>query len=281
MTNVFGWNMTENTEEIDGAVFLTRTLSEEQNAALDRLVENNTKINVQAQLPLPLRIAKGIACFGFWIILLSILKADVSLAEGYRNAPGFYWAIPVCLVVWLTLFFVGRHRLKRLAADPALQEHIDIAENLTNMAREALGIPDDAKSIDVWAERYVIKDGEAKHKEFGMTNYLNLDVFIFYEDGNLCLADLRQRLDIPLRSVHSMRLEKKRKSFPEWHKEESYDDPKFKPFKLTTNQFDHIFSRYYRVEISDAKGEFYLLIPEFDGETFTEITQIRPEMEEN
>ena len=45
MTNVYGWNMTENAEEIDGAVFQTRTLSEEENAALDRLVENNTKIN--------------------------------------------------------------------------------------------------------------------------------------------------------------------------------------------------------------------------------------------
>ncbi len=282
MRNVFGYDVTkgQEAENVDGAVFVTRTLSDEQNAALDRLAENNTKILIQSQLPLPLRIMKGIACFGFWILLLSIIKADVSLAEGYRNAPVLYWAVPVCLAVWLTLFFAGRQRLKRLAADPSLQEHIDIAENLTQMARGVLGIPDDAKSIDVLAERYVLKDGEAKHKDFGMTNFLNLDLFIFYEDGNLCLSDLRQRIDIPLRSVHSMRLEKKRKSFPDWHKDESHDDPKYKPYKITTNQYG-LFSKYYRVEISDAKGEFCLLIPEFDGETFTEITHIRPEMEEN
>ncbi len=279
MTNVFGWNMAkgEKVGNVDGAVFVTRTLSDEQNAALDRLAENNTNILVQGQLPLPLRIVKGIALFGFWIILLSILKADVSLAQGYRNAPGLYWAVPICLAVWLILFLIGRQRMKRLAADPSLQEHIDIAENLTQMARGVLGIPEDAQSIDVLAERYVLKNGEVVHKDFNMTNYLNLDLFIFYEDGNLCLADLRQRMDIPLHSIRSMRLEKKRKSFPEWHKDEPSNSPKYKPYKITANQYGHVFSKYYRVEISDAKGEFYLLIPEYDAEIFTEITHIRPD----
>ncbi len=282
MTNLFGWNMTkgQNVGNVDGAVFLTRTLSDEQNAALDSFQNSNEDFVKKSKLPLPLRIVQGICLFGWWIILIGILKADVSFAEGYRNAPGLYWALPICFVLWLVLFMLGKYCQKQLAQDDALKEHFENAESLTQMARNALGIPEDAQNIDVLAERYVLKDGEIKHKDFNMTNFLNLDLFIFYEDGNLCLADLRQRLDIPLRSLHTMRLEKKKKSFPEWHKSEPSNAPKYKPFKIAVNQYGHVFSRYYRVDISDVKGEFYLLIPEYDGDVFTEVTHIHPETRE-
>lgn len=49
----------------------------------------------------------------------------------------------------------------------------------------------------------------------------------------------------------------------------------YMPYNISSNQTGQYSARYYRVEIADPKGEFYLLIPEYDGGIFMELANLR------
>ncbi len=279
MTNFFGLNITKGQEgtELDGAAFQTAAAPPELEAEFTRLQTQDEQFKKQAALPMPLSILKFLCWFGWVIILASILKSDVSLAEGYHNAPAVFWICAICFIVWLILFLYGKKRMKKVEKTPDLAEHFQDSDELIARLRQSLGIPFAAKEIDVLAERYVMHDGKPKHKSSGMVDYINLNMSAYTEKGNLCLADIHQRWEIPLTSIRSMTLVKKRVSFPEWHKDEPIGSAKYKPYKVTNNNYGHYFAHYYRIEIRDIRGDFYLLIPNFDGEVFTELTHIKPE----
>ena len=93
----------------------------------------------------------------------------------------------------------------------------------------------------------------------------------------LCIANMTERWDIPLSSFSRAVLVNKRPNLPAWNKPEPYTDEKYKRYKITTNNFGHYFSRYYRIDIDDGRGKFYLLVPEYDGGTFMELAGIHPE----
>ncbi len=278
MLNFYGVNVTKGQERegFAGDVFLTNVLTAEQEAELDAYLQATESLENRARLPLPLRIVKGVSWVIWIILLICIFGADVSFAQSYQNAPGFYWAGGICFVVWLTLYLLERRRMKQVASDPTTEAHFKNAETVAKTAMQILEIPDDAESMDVLADCYTLKDGVAKHKDCGLTQYQNFDQFVYVQHGCLCFSNLRQVWEIPLSSFRSMHLEKKRISFPEWHKQEGTNSDKYKPYKITPSQ-NGFFCKYYRIEISDVKGNFFLLLPEFEGELFSKLTHIHPD----
>ena len=280
MTNLFGVNITENKENavIDGEVFCTDQISSEQEAQIESILETEQELEKQSSLPFPFPLLKTLCQIGWMILTLGIIKAwgdGTSFSQGYQNAPGLYLACLICFVLWLILQIISMFRRKCTEATPTYQRNDENAELLLQNIKEKLGIPADAESIDVLAERCVMKDGKPKRKDIELTQYVNLSMFAYIKEDQLCLADASSVWEIPLSSLRSMELVKKRVSFPDWTKSEPYDSKTYKPYKVTTNQFGHYFSRYYRVEISDVRGEFYLLIPEYDGVTFKDIAKMR------
>ncbi|MBQ8010986.1 MAG: hypothetical protein IJ265_05495 [Oscillospiraceae bacterium] len=275
--NFFGVNIEQEDDKPDCAAFQTAEIPPELESEMMRMQTESESFLKKADLPLPLIIVKIICWFGWFVVLIGTLKSDVSFMEGYRNAPVLHWIGVVCFILWLGLFLYGRNRMKQMNKSTELAEHIQDSEKLFSDLRQALGVPEDALEMDVLGERYVLKDGKPHHKDAGLTKYLNISMAAFVRDGNLCLADTMQRWEIPLSSIRSMTLIKKRISFPEWHKDEPFNSPKYKPYKITSNSYGHFFSYYYRIEIRDTRGDFHLLIPHFDGEVFTELTHIRPE----
>ncbi len=259
------------------ATFLTAEIPPELESEMLRMQTESESLLKKAGLPLPLTIMKFICWFGWLVVLLGTLKSDVSFIEGYRNAPALHWGGVICFFLWLGLFLYGRKRMKQIDKSTDLAEHVQDTEKLFSGLRQALGVPEDAREMDVLGERYVLKDGKPRHKDAGLTQYLNFSMAAFVHNSSLCLADTVQRWEIPLSSLRSMTLVKKRVSFPEWHKDEPFNSKKYKPYKITSNSYGHFFSYYYRIEIRDIRGDFCLLIPHFDGEVFTELTHIRPE----
>ncbi len=277
MTNFFGMNIEQEDDRPDCAAFLTAEIPPELESQMMQMQTESETFLKKADLPLPLTIVRIVCWFGWIVVLLGILKSDVSFMEGYHNAPALHWGGVACFLLWLSLFLYRRKRMKQIDKSSDLAAHIQESENLFFELRESLGVPKDALEMDVLGERYVIKNGKPRHKDAGLTQYLNINMAAFLHDNNLCLADTMQRWEIPLSSIRSMTLVKKRVSFPEWHKDEPFNSPKYKPYKITSNSYGHFFSYYYRIEIRDIRGDFYLLIPHFDGEVFTELTHIRPE----
>lgn len=279
MTNFFGFNVTKGQEsdEMDSIVFVTRTVSAEESEKLAQFQQENEQLEKKASLPVGLRVLKGICWFVWLIVLLGILKSDVSFVQGYRNAPILHWVCGFCFIIWLALVIYGRVLMKQTVNTAEFSEHMAHADKLAQDVRRALDVPENAESIDILAEQYIMKNGEPKHRDSGLVAYINYDMFIFERNGNLCLADTEHIWEIPLSSLSSMTLEKKRYSYPEWHKSEPPSSKKYKPYKITTNSYGHYFSRCYRIIISDVRGEFYLLIPEYDGELFTSVTHLHTE----
>ena len=279
MTNLFGLNITDNKDNtvLDGEVFCTDRISADQEAEIGSFLEEGKQLEKQSSLPLPLSVVKGICLFTWVITLIGTLNAladGTSLSQGHKNAPVLDWVGIICFVIWLALQIVSLLRRKKTEATPEYQQSDENAEKLLQSIRETLGIPDDARKIDVLAERYVMKDGKPKRKAVGLTEFDNIPMFTYIKEGRLCLADTSSVWEIPLSSLRSVELIKKRASFPDWTKPESYDSKTYKPYKITTNQFGY-FAKYYRVEISDLRGEYFLLIPEYDGAAFADITEMR------
>ena len=282
MTNLFGINTSDHIEppKLDVEVFRTKRISEEQDAEIESVLENEEKLEKQSSLPFPLSLIKILCQIGWMILSIGLIKAwgsGTSLLQSFHNAPGIYLALPICFAIWFILQVISMRQRKKTIESSAFQKHNENANQLLQKMKDILGIPADAQSIDILAERYTIKDGNVKHKDMGMTGYDNLSIFIYTENNYLYLADVSSVWEIPLSSFRSIQLMNKRASFPDWTKQESYDSKTYKPYKITTNQFGHYFARYYRIEISDIKGEFYLLIPEYDGEIFMKLTGMYPD----
>ena len=274
MTNFFGYNITDNkaNTNIDGEIFATNTIPAEQNAEIKQFLEKEEDFEKKRDLPLSLDIIKSI-CFIVWITVLTGLISARSFAEGYRNAPVLSWIGLMCFIVWLPLFCVGKARRNRTEkAD--VEQHIEKFDDLLHKVKQSFGVPQDADCIDVFAEYYIIKNGKPKHKSCGMVDFINLQMFAFVRGGNLCLANMEQLWEIPLSSFRSITLAKKITSLPYWNKSEPINSEKYKPYKIKRNQLGQYFVRYYRIEIVDLKGEFYLLIPEYDGEIFMKLTKL-------
>ncbi len=280
MTNFFGFNVTKGQEsdKMDCISFVTRTISDEESERIAQYRQDNDRLEKKAELPTALGVLKGLCWVAWLIILFGILESDVGLIQGYNNAPLLHWIGFLCFVTWLALLIYGKMRVKRTVQTTEFDQHVRQINQFAQEAMQTLDIPENAESIDVLAERYVMKKGVPKHRDSGLVPYVNFDLFIFVQDGSLCLADLENVWEIPLSSLRSMTLEKKRYGYPEWHKSEPPSSKMYKPYKITTNNYGHYFSRCYRIEIRDIRGEFYLLIPEYDGEIFTNVTHLRPEV---
>ena len=276
MTNFFGINVTENigNVKIDGDVFATNSISAEQQMELEQALKTDEDLNYKSAHLRQLRSMKLI-CLIIWIMAFIGLLSERSFAKGYRNAPFFNLMGLMCFIVWLSLFRVGKTR-KNEAEKAAAEYHIEKGEALWHNVEQSFGIPKDADRIDVFVEYYSVKNGKLKRKSyFEPGEFLNLPMYAFAREGNLCFANMQQLWEIPLSSFRSITMDEKMTILPYWNKSEPIHSEKYKPYKIRRNKLGQNFVRYYRVEIVDSKGEFYLLIPEYDGEIFMRLTDLR------
>ena len=137
--------------------------------SLESAFENANQTLKKAQLPFWLRIAQYLCGICGLIIALGILKADdVTLSEGYQNAPGLYWAAGVCLAIWLILWIWGKHKEKAVLSTDESNQILSRFEGVNEASYGELGVPGDAKVVDVLSFFYKVKDGEMKVHEKGL-----------------------------------------------------------------------------------------------------------------
>ncbi|MDY6181698.1 MAG: hypothetical protein SPI15_12755 [Candidatus Faecousia sp.] len=91
-------------EQINGKEFLIQLPSATLSQSLDTSTDQVNQIIKTSKLPLPFRIFQFICGICALLIASGILRADVSLEEGYQNAPWLFWAGGICAAVWLVLW---------------------------------------------------------------------------------------------------------------------------------------------------------------------------------
>ena len=150
-------------------------------------------------------------------------------------------------------------------------------DKLTLQAKQELHIPENALDMDLLMCAYKMKGDELKRVDWGLTSHLNQEFFVWTEKNMFCLGLLDKVWEIPLDSFQSATLSKEKASFTQWHKDKPPTDKLYKPYKITVNNYEHIFCKYYIVKIEDVRGEFVLLVPVFEWDIFSELTGVKPE----
>ncbi len=286
MTNFFGIDMTEGRGQpkTKNAPFITRTLPPDLEAQLDAMQERELALEAEIASKrsggCALIMIRSFALMVWLCIIFMALQSDFGVVEDYHEVPGLYWTGAAAFLVWLGLFLFERLRPKSDAeTDIRLADYVEDSNALRLKLHEALGTPEEVGQLDVLGEAYVIKNGVPKHRNLGVDDYRNLDMTVFVRDGSLCLVNLPMLWEIPLASIRRMMLVKKRVGFSGWNKPQAFDSPEYRPYKIAQFSTGQYLSTYYRVEIEDVRGSFYLMIPKHDGGVFTELTGIRPEQE--
>lgn len=280
MFNLYGVDVTkkpgdegaESGGEIAGKALIRRRVSPATELRIEEAMQEQTDI-ARAASPrwirpviIVLLLIAGIITGG----VISALKT-VSLAEAYRNAPVLINIGATAYVLMVTLSLYRRRRMRNALESTELRDHIKHIGAVLETVREELHIPADAIPVDVLMEHYTVSGGEAVHRDFGICGYLNLAMFAFVEGGALCLSSNYDVMEIPLSSLRRITRAPKAASFPQWNKEDAPGSPAYSGYGVlhTRNVY---YAAYYTVEISDAAGEFALLIPVYDIEAIAGLT---------
>lgn len=196
---------------------------------LEKAQAQEEKLVADAERPLGLRILRWLGTMVFLVVVSGALKADVTLAQGYRNAPGLFWAGGIGGVVGLGLWLAEKYRQHRRGTR---EQRAAIRQRVRSIRRscyEALDVPEGAEELDVLAIDYRMDGVGVRPVLHGAVD--NVPVRVWRRDGTLCMADVSARIEIPLDGMtrlaiypYTMRLSgwNKRRSWRQYKKQGTF-----------------------------------------------------------
>lgn len=247
---------------IDSAPFATASLSEQQQRLLQEGFEEIDSLQKKGHLPVWLQIVKVIAGTGIFLCALDFVSR--LLEVGFQQTIDELWVMLLfallLLIIYLPLMVLQRKCRRELAKTLEDSFLMERAESLYKSSRQQLGIPDDAQEVDVISTAYQLKNGREK------TLYTqNISVSMYHQSECLCFSDIVQIYSIPLSSIQKVVWVKKRLLLPEWNKEETYNSQTYKPYRIKKNNVEqYIIRGYYSLRISEVRGVFEVMVPEYD-----------------
>ena len=283
MKPFLGINLTtdKKNDQPNGSQFMVQATSSALSDALERSMDRAEQTIETSKLPLPLRAAQFICGIAALLIASSILRADVSLAEGYHNAPWLYWLAGVCAVVWLVLWLWSGKKAKTVLETDQSAHTFSHLDSVSDAVYAELGVPADAKEVDVLSFFYKVKDGNLKVCEKGMqiTQYFNPVFKVFADTEHLYLANLEGKYAFPLSSIVKIHTVNKRIRIESWNKEEPFNKGIYKQYKLSEDQYDCIHCKDYHILEFNHKGESWgIYFPCYELPVFEELTGLKTEI---
>lgn len=270
-------------EQVNGNEFLVAKPSNTLVQSFERSSENAEETIEKSKLPLPVRIIQWICGGGGAIVAVGIIRSllrsdDVSVQQAYQNAPGLFWFAGIALLVWVVLKLVSVRKAKSVLETDESAQTFDNLESTCDAIFAELSVPKDSKDADILSFFYKVKDGEIKMTQKGMqmVHCINSVYKVFADSENLYIANIEGKYAFPLSSVKGIRTVKKHISMPEWNKEERFNKGVYKQYKLTTDDYGHIHSKYYHIIEVDYNGELSgVYIPCYELPVFEELTGLK------
>lgn len=264
MKNLFGFQFQEGQEEgvLDGMPFQSAKVSMQQEHLLEKAAEEIEDLEKKATLHPVLQFVMQISFYIGGLCLLSFLVDIWKLS--FQQALKDKWFVLIAAVILegLSLVIFLKQRKKSQEAMKTAEETMmmERAQRLDCASRQELGIPENAADMDIIRIAYQIKKGREK-----ILANENLSIYAYCQDGSLCIADNTQAFKIPLSSIQKVVWVKKRLLLPEWNKHEPYNSKIYKPYHVRKNDAEqYIIRGYYSLRISEARGEFEVMVPEYD-----------------
>ena len=278
MKNVFGilYNpkSKDNHPNYDGACFIEKEIRSDGQEAIDEINSQHAHHKKKMSLPLPLSIVRLLAGYVALIMVVSILKADVTLAEAFSNAPWTFYSAAISGVIFGILQLYEVIKKKKHTCSDEFKEFVNNSEEAVRIAKEQLGIPQNAPSIDVFVYVYKYKN----NKDFpvsGMAKYQTVECYLFQNKDKLFLADLSMVLGFEKSNFYKIEKISKRVTSQGWNKEHAINSEKYKKYKLTQNQYGTVFIKYhYSLQLAHDGNIFEILIPPYEIETISKLLNL-------
>jgi len=286
MKPFLGIDLTENkkNEQPNGAEFLACKPSAAMAKSLETSSEKADAAIESAKLPKPLRIISFICSIVTLLLVGGIVRASVSIEEGYRNAPALYWAAGICGIIWLILWLWGKQKSKAVLQTEESTQTISHFEGVANAVYAELAVPAGARDVDVLSFFYKLKDGQVKVQEKTMQlgQYFNPEFKIFMDSENLYLANLEGKYAFPRTSFVAIHTVKKHVRIMGWNKQTPINKGIYKQFKLTTDQYGCVHCKQYHILELRHNGQSYgIYIPCYELPVFEKLTGLQAQAEQN
>lgn len=253
----------------EGDCFIVATVSDMTRQSYERALQSAAKELEATKLNPVLRglktVCSWITLFGF----LSTIRAlrNVTMAEAFENAPFIFWLMGGCGVVWLVLTILTNRKAKNVMEGEGFGQSTRRLEGEIDRVFRELQVPEDAKQVDVVQLTYRWKNGTVKISTTGSETspYTNVSLRVFRREDVLCLADLENRYELPISAMRRLKMVKKPLVIQGWNKEERLNDPFYKPYKLTMDNYERVHTKSYGLlELNHDGVDWALWLPPYE-----------------
>lgn len=120
-----------------------------------------------------------------WSCLGAFIQSDVTLREGYHNAPFIFWLTGICLTVGGIPLLFARILSRRIYSFEKVRSAQENADVLEDSIQEYLSVPEQIVKADILSFSYREDSGHLSVS--GAAS--NLEVFLYKWDQDLCIYD--------------------------------------------------------------------------------------------
>ena len=253
----------------EGDCFIAATVSDMTRQSYERALQSAAK-ELEATKLNP--ILRGLKTVCSWITLIAFIGTiralgNVTIAEAFENAPFIFWLMGGCGIVWLVLTLLTNRKAKNVMAGEDFSMSTRRLEGEIDRVFRELQVPEDAKEVDVVQLTYRWKNGTVKISTTGSetTPYTNVSLRVFRREDVLCLADLENRYELPISAMRRLKKVKKPLVIQGWNKEERLNDPFYKPYKLTMDNYERVHTKSYGLlELSHDGVDWAVWLPPYE-----------------
>ena len=253
----------------EGDCFIAATVSDMTRQSYVQALQSAAKELEATKLKPILRGLKTVCSWITLIVFLSTIRAlgNVTMAEAFENAPGIFWIMGGCGIVWLVLTYLTNRKAKNVMAGEDFSMSTRRLESEIDRVFRELQVPEDAKEVDVVQLTYRWKNGTVKISTTGSetTPYTNVSLRVFRREDVLCLADLENRYELPISAMRRLKMVKKPLVIQGWNKAEKLNDPFYKPYKLTMDNYERVHTKSYGLlELNHDGVDWALWLPPYE-----------------
>ena len=262
---------------INGSEFITNSISEEKRAEMDARADELQNLINQAKTPGWMVTLRSVAGFGSLIMAMNLFQVVMEKGFSALFAADQIMGTSICLgavALWFYLDRQGKMRVKRMENNPELKAKNNALEVEIAMMMHEMGVPVNAKAMDVLVFNYKTKDGKVEPVSPAMLPqiYMNFECKAFDGGDSVSIADSENVYTFKKSDIKMLRVVDARSTVYSWNKQEEPTSSKYAMYGVSLNKMGMATtSSYYVVEIEKDGETFGLYVPSYEAEILREV----------
>ena len=267
----------KNNTEINGTEFISRSISEEKRAEMDARANELQRLISQARLPGWMVTLRSIAGFASLIMAMNLMNVVLDKGLHALFAQDQIMGTTICLsavAVWFYLSRLGRMKVQSMENDPQIKTKNNELEIEIALMMYEMGVPTNAKSMDILVFNYKTKDGEIIPTAPIMmpSIFMNFECKAYSDGDTIYLADSDSVYAFNKSDIKMLRKVDSKATVYSWNKQDNPTDPKYAACGVSLNKMGMATSDcYYIVEIEKHGETFGLYVPGYEAEILREV----------